>query len=197
MNDRFQAEANRPVQITTSPAFAVMWLMPRIVSFQQQNPDITLMLNPTSEVLELKPGGIDLAIRYGSNSGDEDYPDPVLVADMVIVGTPDLIGDRRINRPDDLVDLPWLQEYGTNEVSDWLLRHGVRPIRSHSITHMPGNLIMDAVRRGDGITYNALPFVEAEIRAGSLVELFRDTAYGVYYIRTAPGALRRPVRRNA
>ena len=55
---------NRPVQITMSPAFAVEWLMPRILEFQYENPDITLMLNPTSEVVELKPGGIDVAIRY-------------------------------------------------------------------------------------------------------------------------------------
>lgn len=188
-------DASRPVQITTSPAFAVMWLMPRIVHFQQQNPDITLMLNPTSEVLELKPGGIDLAIRYCSKSDDDEYSDPVLIADMVVVGTPQLIGHRVIGGPDDLLDLPWLQEYGTNEVEDWFLRHGVKPIRLPAVTHMPGNLIMEAVRRGDGVTYTARPFVEREIRAGTLVELFSDQAYGIYHIKTAPGALRRPVRR--
>ena len=39
-------DAVRPVQITTSPAFAVEWLMPRISEFQQLHPEITLMLNP-------------------------------------------------------------------------------------------------------------------------------------------------------
>ena len=58
------ADASRPVQITTSPAFAVEWLMPRIAEFQQRHPKITLMLNPTADVIELKPGGIDVAVRY-------------------------------------------------------------------------------------------------------------------------------------
>ncbi len=40
------ADVSRPVQITTSPAFAVEWLMPRIAEFQQLHPKITLMLNP-------------------------------------------------------------------------------------------------------------------------------------------------------
>ncbi len=62
------------------------------------------------------------------------------------------------------------------------------------ITHMPGNLIMEAVRRGDGITYTARPFVEEEIRSGRLIELFSDTAFGTYYIVTRPGVLRPPVR---
>ncbi|NIP70162.1 MAG: hypothetical protein GTO04_13580, partial [Planctomycetales bacterium] len=67
------ADATRPVQVTTSPAFAVSWLMPRIMDFQHRHPGITLMLNPTSEVMELKPGGIDLAIRY-RDSGKLDMP---------------------------------------------------------------------------------------------------------------------------
>jgi LysR family glycine cleavage system transcriptional activator len=58
------ADAARPVQITMSPAFAVEWLTPRITEFQRRHPKITLMLNPTSEVINPQPGGIDLAIRY-------------------------------------------------------------------------------------------------------------------------------------
>ncbi len=54
---------------------------------------------------------------------------------------------------------------------------------------------METVRRGDGITVRALLLVEVEIRAGALVELFRDPDYGVCYIMTAPGSQRRPVSR--
>jgi len=189
------ADATRPVQITTSPAFAVAWLMPRIADFQQDHPEVTLMLNPTSEVMELKPGGIDMAIRYrDSRSGPSSEVSAVLIADMIVVGTPALIGAREIGDPAMLVELPWLQEFGTNEVADWLLHHGVIPDAPLKITHMPGNLIMDAVRRGDGITYTARPFVAEELRDGRLVELFSDTAFGTYYIVTRPGVLRPPLR---
>src|SRR5262245_53470600 len=58
------ANAQRPVQVSMSPAFAVSWLMPRLAEFQKQHPTITLLLNPTSEIVELKPGGFDVAIRY-------------------------------------------------------------------------------------------------------------------------------------
>ena len=183
------ADAIRPVQITTSPAFAVMWLMSRIVDFQQQNPGITLLLNPTSEVVELKPGGIDLAIRYREGRGSDRGVDPILIADMVVVGTPRLIGAQEFTDPQMLVDLPWLQELGTNEVARWLERHGVTLTRPLNVTHMPGNLIMEAVRRGDGITYTARPFVEKELQSGQLVELFSDEAFGTYYIQPRPGIL--------
>lgn len=186
--------ATRPVQVTMSPAFAVMWLMPRIVDFQSRHPDITLMLNPTSQVVELKPGGMDLAIRYRDRRKPGEKVEPVLIADMVVVGTPALIGGREITDPAMLADLPWLQELGTNEVADWLARHSVPLERPLMISHMPGNLIMEAVRRGDGITYTARPWVEKEIRSGQLIELFPDKAFGIYGIQTPPGVLRPPVK---
>ena len=189
-----EADARRPVQVSMSPAFAVAWLMPRLTAFQREHPEITLLLNPTAEVVELKPGGIDLAIRYTDRRRKTEPLDTVLLADMVVVGTPALIGERRITKPAQLVDLPWLQELGTDEVGDWLAMRGVRPARPLAISHMPGNLIMEAVRRGDGLTYTARPFVDEEIRAGRLVELFSEPAFGFYHIRTRPGVLRAPVK---
>lgn len=183
------ADAIRPVQVTTSPAFAVMWLMSRIVDFRQQHPGITLLLNPASEMVELKPGSIDLAIRYREGRGPETRVDPVLIADMVVVGTPELIGEQALTDPAMLVDMPWLQELGTNEVAHWMQRHGVTPARPLIIAHMPGNLIMEAVQRGDGIAYTARPFVEKEFQSGQLVELFSDGAFGTYYIQPRPGVL--------
>ena len=188
------ADAHRPVQITMSPAFAVSWFMPRIVDFQNKHPEITLLLNPTSEVIDLKLGGIDLAIRYGDGSRLKDKVDAVLIADLVVVGTPSLIGSQEISDPAMLVNLPWLQELGTNEVADWMARRGVTLDRPLMIAHMPGNLIMEAVRRGDGITYTARPFVEQELRSGQLIELFSDEAFGTYYIVTRPGVPRPPVK---
>ena len=58
------------------------------------------------------------------------------------------------------------------------------------ITQMPGNLIMQAVRRGDGVTYTARAFFETEIQAGQMKVLFSEPAFGIYYIATSPGPLR-------
>ena len=183
--------ANRPVQITMSPAFAVEWLMPRIAEFQIENPGITLMLNPTSEVVELKPGGIDVAIRYRDRRRPHRDVEPVLISDMIVIGTPSLVGGRNLSDPASLIDLPWLQELGTNEAAEWFTYHGVVPDRPLTVNHMPGNLIMGAVRRGDGITYTARAFFRDDLEAGKVVELLSEPLFGVYYIQT-PQEHRRP-----
>ena len=189
-----KAGAARPIQVTMSPAFAVSWLMPRITDFQHRHPGLTLMLSPTAQVLELRPGGVDLAIRYGDGKWRDMKVTPLLLPDIVVVGARALLGRRKVTDLAVLAKLPWLQELGTNEVAQWMERHGIVPKRSPMITHMPGNLIMEAVRRGDGLTYTARCFVERDIQSGQLVVLSSEKNIGGYYIVTRPGSLRPPVR---
>jgi LysR family glycine cleavage system transcriptional activator len=188
------AETTRPVQVTMSPAFAVNWLMPRIMDFQHKHPGVTLMLSPTTGVTKLAPGGIDLAIRFG----DDDWPGmvvtPFLLPDMVVVAARRLIGRQKITDPAMLVEMPWLQELGTNQVAEWMERRDITPERPLMITHMPGNLIMEAMRRGEGLIYTARCFVDNEIKSGQLVELSSENDTGGYYIVTRPGVPRPPVR---
>ncbi len=184
----------RPVQVTMSPAFAVRWLMPRLTDFQNRHPDITLLLNPSGRFMELKPGGLDVAIRYSRRETLPRDADVLMSCDLVVVGTPALLAGYDISTPGDLTRLPWLQELGTNEVTDFLSRHDVVLERPPHISHMPGNLIMEAVRRGDGITYTIREWVADELRSGNLLELFAEQDAGVFYIHTLPGEKRTAVR---
>lgn len=193
--DQLASEAaEKPVQVTMSPAFAVEWLMPRLGEFQQQHPDVTLLLNPTSQVIDPNIGGPDVAIRYRDRRRPTTEAPAVLVTDMVIIGTADLVTEYEIDSPASLVDLPWLQELGTNEVADWLRYRGVVPDKRLNITQMPGNLIMNAVRRGAGITYSARAFFEEDISTGRIVELFSEPSFGFYFVETGTEPQRPAVR---
>jgi LysR family glycine cleavage system transcriptional activator len=183
-------DVSRSVQITTSPAFAVEWLMPRIAEFQQRHPDITLMLNPTADVIDLKPGGIDVAVRYRHRDRLDKDVASVLVSDMVVLGAESLLEGRQYEEPSTLVDLPWLQELNTNEVAEWFNRRGVSLSRPLIISQMPGNLIMQAVRRGDGISYTARGFFQDDIDSGRMRVLHSEPASGIYYVETNPGPSR-------
>ena len=59
---------------------------------------------------------------------------------------------------------------------------------------MPGNLIMDGVRRGDGITYTARAFFREDLDTGKVAELYSEPVFGVYYVETAPAPVRPAVR---
>jgi LysR family glycine cleavage system transcriptional activator len=102
------ADATRPLQVSATPAFAMRWLMPRLSEFRLEHPEVELMLNPTTELIELAPGGIDVAIRYGRGHWIGLEAELLLPTTYVMVGAPSLLGERRISEPRDLLDLPWL-----------------------------------------------------------------------------------------
>lgn len=185
-----EADSKRPVQVTMSPAFAVRWMMPRITEFHSLYPEIGLMLYPTAAIVEPAPGGVDVAIRFCHGTWPGMDVASFLVPDIVVVGAPSLIGGRRANDPVLFTQLPWLQELGTNEVAEWLHRHHIIPSEGMKIIHMPGNLIMDAVRQGVGLTYTPRIFVDEDIRSGRLLELSSESDAGGFYLVTRSGVLR-------
>ncbi|MFV2053951.1 LysR family transcriptional regulator [Aliiroseovarius sp. YM-037] len=189
-----EADANRPLQISATPGFVSVWLMPRLSDFWHQHPDIDMMVNPTPELIELEPGGIDVAIRFGAGHWPGLEAEPLLETSLVVVAARSLVGEAEISDPLDLLEYPWLQELGTTESTDWFHQHGVTKERTKGLVQMPGNLVLEAARAGQGVVMTAMTSVAADIAAGRLRLLFEDKRDTAYYIVTRPGTQRRPVK---
>lgn len=183
-------DAERPIQISTTPTFASAWLMPRLAAFRQKYPDLSLMVDPSPELREIKPGGLDMALRYGSGSWPGLEAELIVETSIAIVASPSLVGTATFETPGDLTQFHWLQELGTSEASDFLERYGAVLNKSKGLTSMPGNLVVEAARAGQGVGVSARAFVEADIKAGRLRLLFEDTRKKGYYLVYRPGVMR-------
>ncbi len=189
------ADAARPLQVTATPAFAMRWLMPRLSEFRLEHPEVELMVNPTTQIIAPEPGGIDVAIRYGQGPWPGLESELLMPTTYVMVGAPSLLGARRISEPRDLLDLPWLQELGTSEMSAWFRDRGVVTPKKENVTHLPGHLVLEGLRNGDGVSVTARALVEGELENGRLVVLFEDVLPGLgYFIVTRPGVMRPPLK---
>lgn len=189
------AEAARPLHISPTPSFAAAWLMPRLAEFRTLHPDINIILNPTAEMVPLKPGGVDLSIRFGTG-GWPGVEDSLLVpTGMVVVAAPALIAGRDTSTPEALSAFAWLEEAGTSESTEWLRARGVARGLRGGFIQVPGNLLLDGARDGQGIAVTVRAFVEADIRAGRLVVLHAENSPGMgYHLVTRPGVQRPPLR---
>ncbi|MGD9863715.1 MAG: LysR family transcriptional regulator [Pseudodonghicola sp.] len=181
--------ARRPLHVSVTPSLAGYWLLPRLAGFSQAHPDISLRVDPTPQLIDPRPGGIDLALRHGNG----DWPgldcERLLPAPLAIVAAPSLLQGRRIDSPADLADLPWIEELGTNEASAWLATQGTQIGRGRS-TQLPGNLTLESARSGQGLLLIVRLYVEADLAAGRLVELFGACTGSFYHIVTRPGVQR-------
>ncbi|MEM8582271.1 MAG: LysR family transcriptional regulator [Pseudomonadota bacterium] len=184
------ADAERAVQVSTTQLFATTWLMPRLLDFQKRHPDIDLMVNPVAALHDPEPGGIDVALRFGSGDWPGLESEMLVPTDIVITAAPSLVGDCKIESPCDLLRFPWLEELHGSSSTDWLQKHGVTEGRVRQWTHVPGNLMLDGARAGQGIICTALSSVEEDLALGRLKLLFRDEGDTGYHLVTRPGVLR-------
>ncbi len=194
VSDLARSAQDRPVHVSLTSSFAASWLMPRLPSFRATHPEVNLILDPTFEVVELRPGGVDVAIRYGAGGWPGVECEMLLQTPMVIVASPTLLGDKTDWSPSELAQLPWLEEIGTTEGTKWLTDHGVGPERGAGRTQLPGNLLLDGLRSGQGVTVTVRQFVEADIKAGRIVELFAEPDTRGYHIITQKQVLRPSVK---
>lgn len=188
--------AMRALNISPTPTFAAHWLMARIPDFKREYPETELILNPTGQVVDLQPGGVDMSIRFGEGDWPGVEVELLMPTDYVVVGATSLVGEDKIYEPSELQDFPWLIELGTNELATWLEKQGVVPRTNLNLTQMPGYMVSDSLRRGMGITVTGRMFVEAEIQAGSLRVLFEEVRSGRsgYYLVRRPGVMRPPLK---
>ena len=181
----------RPLHISTTPTFAASWLMPRLPRFRGAHPEVDLMIDPTPEIVTLTSDGIDVAIRYGTGPWPGLEAQPLILSPMVVVAAPSLVGAQKIPDIDALADYPWLEEFGTTESTRWLRKHGVEDGGRRGLMQVPGNLLLDGARDGQGIAVTVRAFVERDIAAGRLRALHTEASAGAgYHVITRQGVQR-------
>ena len=177
----------RPVVVSATPSMASSWLLPRLAGFRAAHPGIDLMIDASAEVKPLRPGGIDVALRYGDGNWPGLETSLLVRSPVVVVAAPALLSALPAEGVTALARYPWLQELGTAEASDFLRRQGALPEPGQGMVSLPGNLMLEAARAGQGLAAMSRVSVEADLAAGRLVELVRDEMKKGYYIVTVPG----------
>jgi len=182
-------DAAQPLRITTTDAFAGGWLLGRLQDFRSRHPGIDLVLDPSPDLRELGTQA-DVAIRFGKGHWPGTDAQLLLRTPVVLVASPRLVAPGAATDMAALAKLPWLQEIGTSEATAYMDRHGVAP-QGPGFLSLPGSLLLDAVRDGQGLTVVARAFVEADLAAGRLRLLHEDSERDGYFLVTRQGS-RRP-----
>ncbi|MBL3585764.1 LysR family transcriptional regulator [Rhodovulum sulfidophilum] len=185
-----------PLKISLTPAFAENWLMPRLGSFWAAHPEIELALIPSTALADLRAGGYDMAIRYGSGAWPGLEAELLTSTRFVVVGTPELTGDPRPGSFAELTRFTWLTAQDSPEQALWAESTGLSWTRVRATSFPTTGLSLAATRAGYGLSIQPITLVEDDLRAGRLAALFEQESLGLgYHIVTRPG--HRPPRLRA
>ncbi|HYF57912.1 MAG TPA: transcriptional regulator GcvA [Burkholderiaceae bacterium] len=187
----------RSVTVTTTVAFAALWLVPRLPRFTAAHPEVDVRISATNRRLDLARDDIDLAVRFlpaAPGNGE------ALLGDSVApVCSPALLRDpaRPLREPADLRRHVLLATMDTDSRSptaewpEWFEAVGVPGLEPAGTLHFSQyDLLANAAIAGQGVALGRLPLLRDALRRGELVVPFgRETASPrAYYLIPAPHA---------
>lgn len=182
--------------LQASPNFATEWLVPRLLGFQAEHPDIEVKLMTTRghDKIRFDFEQVDLAIWYGKGNWPEVDCERLMSEELVPVCSPRLLrGERSLSSPEDLRDATLIHVLiRIGQWRNWLDAAGIVGIdaeRGPKFENTP--LALEAAMAGIGVAIANRAFVTDHLRDGRLVipfdhDLSTDSAYYLLYPKHGP-----------
>lgn len=172
------------------PTFGTRWLVPRLSSFQEEHPEISLNILSSDGELDFTRERIDVAIRFGHGNWPDAIMDPLMGEEIQVVCSPKLMAG-----PHPLTSFEALHHHR-------LIRHSTRPNAwEHWFLAVGASrddlqwgpqlehffMIIQAAVAGLGVALLPNYLIEDELRKGTLITPFpiRVAGPGAYYLVTS------------
>ncbi len=180
------------LRIAVLPTFASRWLIPRLQSFTELCPDVTVNLATKLKPFDMEKERFDLAIHFGT----DDWPDTKMVRlfeeEMIVVCSPGFRMLHNIVDAGQLETLPLLHlETRPTAWSDWFSKVGMDDKRAYSGKQFDQfSMLIAGALASLGVALLPKYLIETELSAGSLVHLTKTslTTKNGYFIVTAAGS---------
>jgi LysR family glycine cleavage system transcriptional activator len=173
-------EERSRINVTTTPSFAMKWLVPRLNRFLTKFPDIDVRIDMSRQTADFAQGELDLAIRFGTGRHPGLLVDRLLTDSLVPVCSPQFLkGARALRQPRDLLQMPLIQSdfqaYG--EIwptwQMWFDLAGVKGTEPKpGLRFNQSVLAIQAAIDGQGVALADTSLVEFDLAAGRLVNPF-------------------------
>ncbi|PWJ81019.1 DNA-binding transcriptional LysR family regulator [Pseudaminobacter salicylatoxidans] len=195
------AKAANELTISATVAFSHFWLLPKVSSFRQADPDIRLKIVTQDSHIDLQRDEVDVAIRYGDGTWPDGKAIMLFGDDVFPVCSPDYLAAR--GSPDCVADLARHNLIASDSMGpgwigweQWLAAfgHGNNP---RNIT-LSCNFYTDALyaaMRGEGIALGWHRLVDDLLQRRQLVRVSVETLRprSAYYVVLKHGAMKQSV----
>ncbi|HKS12191.1 MAG TPA: LysR substrate-binding domain-containing protein [Pseudomonas sp.] len=157
------------VLISTTPAFASRWLIPRLGHLAAAHPGLSLMIDASDSTRPLNgKGSVDLAVRWGTPPFAEGHARPFLPGQAVPVCSPQFRQGKHWQRPTDLSDAALISD-SHNNWKRWFDHYGAPGTRFNGPSFSQTILAIEAAERGMGVALVPRLLVSNALESGSLV----------------------------
>ncbi len=161
------------LNIAILPTFGTRWLMPRFPSFLEENPEITVHFVTRLSPFDLSSEGVHGAIHFGRPDWPQAEATFLMREESVPVASPAFIARHRIERLEDLAELPLLHLASRPQSwRAWFAAHLACAAERPGLLFEQFSTAAQAAAAGIGIALLPNFLIAREIERGELVVLF-------------------------
>jgi LysR family glycine cleavage system transcriptional activator len=167
------------------PTFGIRWLTPRLGSFVQRHPEVTIHLSTRIVPFDFGQERFDAAIHHGGDDWPGTQNIKLMDETVVPVGSPRLLARARIRSVEDVLAQPLLQiETRPRAWEHWAGQHGVTAGRLGGMTFDQFSNIAQATEAGLGLSLLPEFMIQNELRDGRLAVAFgkATASIGAYFL---------------
>jgi LysR family glycine cleavage system transcriptional activator len=192
--EALQAKPARPLlTLSTTRAFAALWLVPRLGGFAAAEPGVGLRVHAADEAVDLAREGVDLVVRYGAGHWPGLRAERLLPGRFAPVCSPALgLRDAADLHRHPLIRFDWqAREPDTPDWARWLREAGqpARLLRDGGPAFSDESHAIQAAIAGHGVVLAGLPLVADALAHGQLVVPFGPVLEGHdFHLAWRPGA---------
>lgn len=168
------------ILVGSPPGFAFLWLLPRLLNFDDTNPDVSVSLSTDPQSRDPHLNEADVFICYSAGGFPGMHAEQLMTEKMAPVCAPKVAAS--LKTVDDLAAQTILQDnLEAKEIASnwdfWAKECGVSLPRFQKIrTYGQANLVVQAAAQGLGVAMGRGPLVADAIAEGTLVYPFPHTA---------------------
>ena len=161
------------LNIAILPTFGTRWLMPRLPSFLEKNPQITVNFVTRLLPFDLTGEGVHAAIHFGAPDWPHTEATFLMGEESVPVASPRFLHQHPIERAADLVKVPLLHLASRSEAwSEWLKSQGIRPADGQGLLFEQFSTAAQAAAAGLGAALLPKFLIRNELERGELQVVF-------------------------
>jgi len=188
-------EVERTLTVTTTPAFASLWLIPRLASYTRQHPEVDVRISTSSAFVDLERSNVELAIRF-TGAAPSANATKLFAEEIFPVCAPELLDDPRkpLSTPDDLRHHVLLHYDDPNhrlswlDWPTWLEAFGLNDFKAAGAVRLTQyDQVVVAATNAQGVALGRSPLLKRMLREGKLVAPFSSRSVGprAYYVITS------------
>ncbi|MGO4303718.1 LysR substrate-binding domain-containing protein [Cupriavidus sp. RAF12] len=175
--ERASSPANIEIlRVHSSPSFGLMWLLPRLESFQADNDDIQLNLSCSYEDVSFTSGYYDVDIRHGYAHWRDIEVKTLRRETIAPLASPAYLEKHPIASPADLLAQRLIySETPLVQWQQWFARFGVPGAHKRfDFTFDRSYMSLETAALGLGVALESTLLASVMIRKGALVPVFDD-----------------------